>query len=148
MTLTIILTYLKLIFTSICGMGIQLLLKSQDMQKTANNAGIQYEGFGAFIKRDWKAILVNVFAIVATFLIFKDFIVMVNTAFALKTYSLFGWFDIPLIYIWNVVVALLFFATGYTGQDFILRKIMVSVQNKLIKEQINQQAVSKDTPSN
>ncbi len=61
-----------------------------------------------------------------------------------KTYTILG-VGIPLSYVWEAFVALFFFSTGYMGQDFILRRVVKSVQNRLIKEAIDYKTTIADT---
>jgi len=142
----IILIYLKLSAASLVGMFMMLLSKSSDMEITAKKANLVYEGFFTFIKRDWKAIAVNVLTIVATFLLFGGMIESSDSFFEDKTYHLFM-FDLPLSLVWDVFVAVFFFATGYFGQDFILRKLVKSVQNRLLKDAIDYKTTIADTQS-
>lgn len=135
--MTIFLLYLRLMATSLIGMFHMLILKSQDMEETARRANIVYEGFGAFIKRDWKSLAASFATIVVTFLIFGGMVEAGDEFFKEKTYTLFG-FDVPLKFVWIVFIELCFYGTGYFGQDFILRRIVKSVQNKLIKQTVDE----------
>jgi len=143
MTLEIFYVYLNLIVASLAGMFIMLLSKSTDMQSTAKLGNVQYEGFGTFLKRDWKAVAANVLAIVATFNIFGKAVYAMDVFMADKSYELFG-FNIPLEYVWHAFVAIFFFCTGYAGQDFILRRVFKSVQNKLIKDKLDEKTTELD----
>lgn len=140
----IVLTYLNLLVASLAGMFLMLFSKSSDMEKTAKVGNVEYEGFGTFLRRDWKAVAANVCAIIATFNIFGKAVYAIDLFMAGKTYDLLG-FGIPLEYVWHAFVAICFFSTGYAGQDFILRKVFQSVQNRLIKTKIDEKTTELDT---
>ncbi len=125
-------------------MFIMLLMKSQDMEKTAGKNNIAYDGFGAFLKKDWKAILVNTLVILVTDLGSGGMIGAASTFFATKTYPIFG-LDVPAIYAWEILTAIFYFGTGYFGQDFILRRVVRSVQNTLLKQTMGEKATIIDT---
>lgn len=141
-----ILLYTRLATTSLVGMLMMLLEKSSSMEETAKKANVIYEGFVPFIKRDWKGVCLNILAIMATFLIFGGAIGVINKFVEGKTYSIFG-LDIPLSVIWFIFVEIAFFSTGYFGQDWILRRLVKSVQNRLIKEAIDYKTTIADTAS-
>lgn len=148
MILTILL-YLRLVAISLCGMSLQLISKSADMEITCKKSGVEYRGFISFLKTDYRAVIVNLLTIVVTFLMFNDLITVAGVYFEGKTYRVFDLFDIPLKYIWNVFITIFFFSTGYFGQDFILRRVIKSVQNKMIKDEIESKYAStknNDTP--
>jgi len=138
------LLYLKLSAASLVGMFLMLISKSSDMEITAKKANLEYEGFATFLKRDWKAVTVNILTIVATFLIFGGLVDVGEQTFQNKTYTILT-FDVPMGIIWDVFIAICFFATGYFGQDFILRKLVKSVQNRLLKEAIDYKTTIADT---
>jgi hypothetical protein len=130
------LLYLRLAFTSLIGMAHQILEKSSSMEDTAKKANLIYEGTWVFIKRDWKAIVANLLTIVVTFLFFGGVIEAVDKFVSGKTYHIVG-IDIPLAIVWYIFVEVAFYSTGYFGQDWILRRLVKSVQNRLIKEAID-----------
>ena len=106
------------------------------MEETCAKANLVYDGFWGFIKKDWKAVALNFMSIIATFLIFGPLVKAIDLWASGKTYEILS-FDVPLEYVWNIFISLSFYGTGYFGQDFILRSVVKSVQNRLIKEAID-----------
>lgn len=138
-----LLLFLRLFAVSLTGMLTALLAKNEGMAETTAKANLEYDGFWGFIKKDWKGIGLNLLAILATFLLFGGLVEAVTKWSLTKTYFIFG-YDIPLKFVWYIFNGLLFYATGYFGQDFILRKVMKSVQNRMIKEAIDKKTTIAD----
>lgn len=140
------LLYLRLAFTSLIGMAHQILEKSSSMEETARKANLIYEGTWVFIKRDWKAVVANLLTIVVTFLFFGGVISSVDLFVSGKTYHVLG-VDVPLSIVWTIFVEIAFYSTGYFGQDWILRRVVKSVQSKLIKDAIDHKTNIADAAS-
>ena len=121
-----------------------LLVKSQDMEKTAGKTNIAYDGFVPFLKKDWRAVVVNSLVILVTDLGSGGLISAATTFFATQTYPVFG-FELPAIYAWEILTAIFYFGTGYFGQDFILRRVVKSVQNQLLKQTMDEKTTIIDT---
>jgi hypothetical protein len=139
----IFLLYTKLIFASLVGMGVQLLVKNKSFSDTARKANVEYS-FKNFILNDIWSIIWTFLGISAIFLICGDMInnITKHTPDEVQSY-LYGILYLSIKDIAIAIITALFLTAGYMGQDFLLR--LLSRTSKEMKAAIDYKTTIADT---